>query len=405
MQLNRKIVRNLFQRIENKIRYEFGMLLGRNKIIYSQKPGIKILMIVYYVPNAIITISQTIKQYRDLSRFSVDILNIAYGFGELSETVLLNYSAIIVHNTANSNINQFIKINEVILKRYKGIKVVMKQDEHFMTQFLINFFEENKIDLVLTIWPIETAMKVYKSNGKNKNLHLMHFITGYVPDEYRHFTIDFENRDIDIGYRGSLHSPLYGRLASYEKREIGYLFMPYAVKEGLKCDISSKPEDRFIGEKWLDFLKQCKAVLGVESGSDIVDYTGEVKVQYDRFVAEHPSATEEEILDFVEQFKGEITYRAISPRHFEAAACGALQILYEGEYQGIFKPYVHYVPLKRDFSNIEEVISYIKDDVKRKEIVIRAREDIILSGKYSFRKFTEELDAKLEEIIEERGGI
>lgn len=404
MQMDSKIAGNLFQRIENKIKYEWGMLIGRNQITYSQKPGKKILMIAYYVPNTLTTISQTIHQYCDLSQFSVDILNIANGFGDISETALLNYSAIIVHNTTNYDINQLIKINKYILKRYKGIKIVMKQDEHYMTKSFVDYCAENKIDLLLTLWDLETAERVYKSNENNQRLHLMHFMTGYVPDTYVGMDIDLEDRNIDVGYRGSIQPLLFGRLA-YEKREIGERFITYAAKAGLKCDVSSKWEDRFMGVEWLNFLKRCKAVLGVESGSDIVDYTGDVKKRYDRFVKEHSKATEEEILGFVEQFKSEITYRAISPRHLEAAACGALQILYEGEYQGILKPYVHYVPLKRDYSNIEEVIGYIKDDDRRKEIVIRAREDIILSGKYSFRRFVEELDAKIEDLIKERGGI
>ena len=392
-----------FQRVQARLKYEFGMFIGRTDIIISQKSGKKILMIGYFDHKGIKTILQTIYEYCAYSRFSVDVLNIANGHGAFSARDLSDYSAIIVHNTAAYNINKLRRLNRKILNNYHGIKVVMKQDEHFMTKSFIEFFDENQIDLLCTIWDVDTATKVYKKQNKNQKMNLMQFLTGYVPDEYAEFDIFSRQKDIDVGYRGSLHSLLLGRL-SYEKWNIGDRFIPYARKAGLKYDISSKWEDRFMGDDWLNFLKRCKAVLGVESGSDIVDYTGEVKKQYDKFVKKHPWATEEEILDFVEQFKGEITYRAISPRHLEAAACGALQILYEGEYQGILKPYVHYVPLKRDYSNIAEVLDYIKDDAKRERIVTQAREDLILSGKYSFRNFTEELDAKIEELIKERGG-
>lgn len=385
--------------IVNVIKY----YLRKSKLEQSQKPGTKILLVTSYASNGIVTVLQTIFEYCEWSRFSIDVLNVEGRYIQISKERLSNYSAIIIHNTADYHILSLERINKQILKKYNGIKVVMKQDEHFMTQSFIDFFDENSIDLVLTLWDIETAEKVYKHDGKNQGLQIMHYLTGYVPDSYKELDVDFNPRDIDIGYRGSIQPLLFGRLA-YEKRNIGDRFASYALKAGLKCDISSKWEDRFMGDDWLAFLKRCKAVLGVESGSDIVDYSGDVKKQYDKYIKEHPNATEEEILVFVERFKGEITYRAISPRHLEAAACGALQVLYEGEYQGILKPYVHYVPLKRDYSNIEEVIDYIKDDAKRKKIVMQAREDIILSGKYSFRQFTDELDAKIEKLIEERGG-
>ena len=133
--------------------------------------------------------------------------------------------------------------------------------------------------------------KVYQMDGKNQKMKFMHYLTGYVPDEYIDFEIDLGCRDIDVGYRGSIQPLLFGQLA-YEKREIGVRFAYYAMKRGLKCDISSRWEDRLMGDSWLDFLKRCKAVLGAESGSDIVDYTVEVKHQFDYFLKKHPKSTD-----------------------------------------------------------------------------------------------------------------
>lgn len=394
----------IFELIKNRLRFELGLFVGRNSIDFSQKAGKKILFIHRSFPEEALTVSQTVYEYRKLSKFSIDILNISNGVGEFSEEFLSNHSAIIIHQTAAYNLDKLERIGRKVFRQYGGIKVIMKQDEDLMPDAFADFFDKYQVDLLCSIWDVETATKVYKSHFRNSGMHLMQSLTGYVPDEYNSFDIFADDRDIDVGYRGSTRSLLRGRLV-YEKWKIGDSFIPYGIEAGLKCDISSDTDDRFTGKSWLDFLMRCKAVLGVESGSDIVGGRGDMRRQYYKYRLLHPNATEEEILDFVDQFKGEITYRAISPRIFEAAACGALQVLYEGEYQGIIQPYMHYVPLKRDFSNIEEVIDYIKDDDKRKEIVTRAREDLILSGKYSFRKFTEELDEKIEGLIEERGGI
>ncbi|MBT8506740.1 hypothetical protein B1F79_04690 [Coxiella-like endosymbiont of Rhipicephalus sanguineus] len=66
----------------------------------------------------------------------------------------------------------------------------------------------------------------------------------------------------------------------------------------------------------------------------------------------------ERILELLESIGEKIDYNQISPRHFEAVATKTLQILYEGEYSNILKPWVHYVPLKKDYSNFDEVCNF-----------------------------------------------
>lgn len=367
------------------------------------KSDISILFIASFDNNGIITVKQTIFQYIEFSRFSVDLLNIQEGIAEIPKEVMNKYSAVVIHNTASYFIQNVNLINKLILKKYKGIKVLMKQDEHYQTNKFVDFIHQNKIDLLLTLWDTESANKIYK-NGKNQQLHIMQFITGYVPDEYKEFKCNIKHRDIDVGYRGSLQPMLFGRMA-YEKHQIGDRFAIEAEQYGLNCDISSRWEDRIYGDDWLSFLHNCKAVLGVESGSSIVDFDGTVGKKYDSYMRHNPDAEEREVLKFLAPYEKDIQYRVIAPRHFEAIACGALQILYEGEYQNILKPYVHYIPLKRDFSNMEEVVEYIKNDEKRYPIIERAFQDIILSERFSFRSFVKEFDDAIISILKEKTRI
>ena len=58
-----------------------------------------------------------------------------------------------------------------------------------------------------------------------------------------------------------------------------------------------------------------------------------------------------------------IPYRTISPRNFEAAAFRVCQILYEGHYSGVMEPMRHYIPLRKDFSNFDEVVERFRDAV------------------------------------------
>jgi hypothetical protein len=90
----------------------------------------------------------------------------------------------------------------------------------------------------------------------------------------------------------------------------------------------------------------------------------------------------------------------ISPRIFEAIGCGTLLILFEGEYSGILRPNLHYVPLKKDFSNLKSVISILRNEQKCKAITEQAYRDIIESGKYSYQTFIRNFDDTLKTLME-----
>jgi hypothetical protein len=90
-----------------------------------------------------------------------------------------------------------------------------------------------------------------------------------------------------------------------------------------------------------------------------------------------------------------IPYRTISPRHFEAAALGTSQILFEGNYSGLMQPYVHFIPLKKDFSNFDDVLRMYRDEAFRASIAANARRDLIESGMYTYQAFIADFDRAL----------
>ena len=89
--------------------------------------------------------------------------------------------------------------------------------------------------------------------------------------------------------------------------------------------------------------------------------------------------------------------RTISPRHFEAAAFGVCQILFEGHYSGAMEPMRHYIPLRKDFSNFDEVIGRFRDESLRRELAANARRDLVDSGNYGYEAFVAGFDRTLEE--------
>ena len=82
----------------------------------------------------------------------------------------------------------------------------------------------------------------------------------------------------------------------------------------------------------------------------------------------------------------------ISPRHFEAAAMRCCQVLFDGRSSGAMEPMVHFIPLRKDFSNFDEVLELFRDANTRGELTENAYRDLIASGQYSYRRFIERFD-------------
>jgi hypothetical protein len=56
---------------------------------------------------------------------------------------------------------------------------------------------------------------------------------------------------------------------------------------------------------------------------------------------------------------------------------------------------VHYIQLKKNFSNFDEVIRLFKDDAFRHELTENAYRDLIASGRYTYQRFLETFDEEL----------
>jgi hypothetical protein len=114
---------------------------------------------------------------------------------------------------------------------------------------------------------------------------------------------------------------------------------------------------------------------------------------------QHPEATFEQFWhEVLQPYENALYYAQVSPRHFEAAATKTLQIMYEGRYSGIFQPQKHYVALKKDFSNIEEVVQSLSNKELIEYITESAFQDIILNEAYSYDRFINNFDEKIRSL-------
>lgn len=373
----------------------------------------RVLLLCYFDIHGISTAYENISYLQRYSRYSIEVWNL-YGrpipFRLPANFDLAECDAIVFHNTISYTIDNISTIDVGLALRlgeYSGVKILFKQDEQFRTDRVAKFIGEKGIDVVFTCLSPAERGKVYSRDVTGPTKY-QQMLTGYVTPAMRnyHFSQNDE-RPIDVGYRGSLQPLYFGRLA-YEKYEIGVKFAEVANRYDLVTDISSDASARLSGYAWIEFLARSKGTLGTESGASVFDMSSSLEQQYERLVEEFGGYLRRENwakrwLNALRPLEGVVDYAQVSPRHFEAAATRTVQILYEGRYSGIFVPGRHYLPLKKDFSNVDEIIASLLDKQKRLDLTEAAFEEVVLNRNFWIERFAAEFDQQLEESLMRKG--
>ncbi|MGH2462321.1 MAG: hypothetical protein ACRDFZ_01685 [Candidatus Limnocylindria bacterium] len=358
-----------------------------------------VLVLYHFIPPYAETVLEHATALERHSRFRVWNVNTAERF----PTALrgLRFRAVVLHYSLFGSAHYQLSpaFLEYLRSSRDSLRVAFFQDEHAHTGQRLAFLDEHAIDWVYTLLQPKDAERVYgQGPGRPR---LISTIPGYVGgtllDRAARFARPEAERHIDIGYRART-LPYYLGRGAREKSEIGRQFAARATDLGLNLDIATDEADRLYGDAWYRFLGSSRAVLGVEAGVSIFDINDQVRPATEAFLARHPSASFEEVeAQVLQPWEDNIPYRTISPRHFEAAAFDTCQILFEGSYSGILASGTHYIQLRKDFSNFDEVIQTFRNAGQRARIVANARRDLIESGRYGYAAFIRSFDDALAE--------
>lgn len=179
--------------------------------------------------------------------------------------------------------------------------------------------------------------------------------------------VPMADRPVDIGYR-AYEAPWY--LGNLEKTEIAGYFAANAMRLGLNADISLDVADRFDSRGYAAFLNRCRGQIGTEAGGDYFELTDATRLKVNAYQSAQPDASWEEVESrFFANYGEAVPMRIISGRQVEAAACKTVQVLFEGFYSGYLKADEHYIALKKDYSNIDEVMRKFRDDSYCRKLV------------------------------------
>ena len=229
-----------------------------------------------------------------------------------------------------------------------------------------------------------------------------------------------KDREFDIGFKGIRY---YSYIGDTERNDMVEKFSK--IKK-LKLSIDFT---RFNAKKWSIFLNSCKSVISSEAGSYFVDLDDKVigfiinkiknntskliipRSNLDKFFYRFPQSfknfikyllkysplthsnivfEDSEFGKFYKNYfdkllKPSIYFKCISSRNFDAIGTKTLQILLEGKYNNILKPNVHYLSLKKDYSNFDEIIEKLSDIKAITKIINNAYNHVITNHTYEKR--------------------
>lgn len=209
-------------------------------------------------------------------------------------------------------------------------------------------------------------------------------------------TCAMDVRPIDMGYIAASEPFYFGH---QERFLISDYFLRNACRLGLKVDISYGDNSRRLNRKgYADFLNRCKGQIGTEAGTDFFEIDGSFRQEVIDYVESHPGWTMDDLNRIFFEKKERLPCRMISGRILEAAGTKTVQVLFSGDYNGYFVPDVHYIELKRDFSNIEEVIRKFRDRNESERIADAAYE--LVHGELTYSRLLDRLYCEISALLQ-----
>lgn len=278
------------------------------------------------------------------------------------------------------------------LRDCAAVKVALPQDEFASMDLLCDLIRELRVGYVFSVAPESEWRKLYRTVDLSR-VRFLRALTGYLDEALVERVAELARqspgRKVDIGYR-TVSTAVWGRF-NLLKRDLADRFEEIAPDYSLVTDIKVGAEHFFQGDEWLRFLLNCKYTLGAEGGSGLLDWDGSLSAKIGEYLQQYPDASFDELERscLPPGADGEINVVAISPRHLEACLTRTCQILVEGDYNGILQPGVHYIELKRDFSNLAQVLEAVRRDDCRAPIIERAYQDVVASNRFTYRSYVE----------------
>jgi hypothetical protein len=282
------------------------------------------------------------------------------------------FDVVVIHHSIAVTIDGYLP--EVLrdkIARFRGLKA-SSQDVYRTVDAVTARTRELGIDVRYTLAPEREVPRLY--GRRIPGVQTITTLAGFVPDELMgRPTRPLAERPIEVGYRGgpsrtgSAASRTRSTPLGIVSRARGTLraHVRLAVGEG----------DRIYGERWNRFLASCRATLGTRAELDSRLRRVDRGSRKERSRRHSNAAFEEVEHETLAPYERNVVINVISPRQFEAAALRTAMILHPGEHSGVVEPWTHYIPLAKNFSNMDEVVERLRDLEFLSELTERTHDD------------------------------
>jgi hypothetical protein len=279
--------------------------------------------------------------------------------------------------------------------RLRCPKVALPQDEYDHAAVIDGWLLELGVTSVYSCFGPDQWVTLYPRLVHTAAFH--ETLTGFIDEQaataLASRIVPHAQRPFDIVYRAR-NLPYWLGSHGQLKHRIAEVVQEHADELGLRTDISTRPEDTIYGASWLDFLMSGRAVIGAESGSSVLDQRGEIQRRVSRLLAEQPDLSFDQVDAQMPSGWDSYAFFALSPRHLEAVITKTAQVLVEGRYSGVLEPEKHYIPVRRDFSNLDEALERLRDVEAVEAMTERAYRDVYLSGRNNLSVLANQLYAE-----------
>jgi len=291
------------------------------------------------------------------------------------------------------------KSYEESLANFRGLKIIAVQDDYDRTATLHRAMRRLGFHVLLTCIQPEFWSLAYPSS-ELPGLKIIQGLTGYMPEQLLTNAPRIQplaERKTLLAYRGRRIGAKYGRLG-FDKEEIGRRMIEICEARNIPHDIAMDDNSRIYGDAWFEFLGSSRAMLGSESGCNAFDFDGDLERRIAEFTEQNGRAPlYHDMIEVLEPMERYFNVGQISPRVFECAVMRTPMVLFRGTYSNAIEADTHYIPLEKDFSNVDQVLAKLEDLDLLQGVADRAYEKLVLSGQYGYRSLADLLVRTIEE--------
>ena len=302
-------------------------------------------------------------------RLNVTVCDISRPHEVLAAATQLDSFDLIVisHIAIGDNVADISHWAEPLAMR-RGALVSFIGNEYDLMDEKVAFLRDARPDIVCSQLTLPAAQYLYDDAlPRSRVMCMPHALN---PEHYN--TEQATNRTVDIGFVGSVY-PLW--VGDLERTMMILLTDKIAPLLGLTHDIRLKNLSR---DDWATFLRSSRYIIGAESGTYYLHRRGTLLAEAKAWCRANPEAQFDDVqARFFTQRDGVPSGKTVSSRHFEPIGTRTGQILVEGDYSGVLTANEHYIPVRKDFMDLDAALTRARDEGERAAMTDRAWQHVM----------------------------